>query len=141
MEEAKKLALQAKEEKETASSADGASPSSTRASRRTTKKLIKTNTKTATTKGSIKKGDTAIVHSSPVANATMVVHSPVAASSGPSGTVQIKKDPSTSPAVVGGGGGPSGTVQIKKEASASPAAASNSPKQTMIVKNATVVKK
>jgi serine/threonine protein kinase len=114
MEEAKKLALQAKEEKETASQADG--PTSKHGTRRTTKKLIKTNTKTATMKGTVKKGETTVIHAG-ASSATMVIHS-TPATSGPSGTVQIKKDPTPAPAPT-----------------ASPS------KQTMVVKNATVVVK
>jgi len=119
MEEAKKLALQSKDEKETASQADGA-PSSKHGTRRTTKKLIKTNTR-ATVKGTIKKGDTTVVHGS-ANSSTMVIHS----------------TPGVSP-VAPGPGNLSGTVQIKKDPP--PAAAAGSPKQTMVVKNATVVKK
>jgi len=126
MEEVKKLALLAKEEKETASQAEGGA-SSKHSTRRTTKKLIKTNTKTTTVKSSgtvqIKKGDTTVVHGSN--SATMVVHAtPAATNPNLSGTVQIKKDPQT-PAPV-----------------AAPAATTGSAsKQTMVIKNATVVKK
>jgi len=119
MEEAKKLALQSKDEKETASQADGA-PASKHGTRRTTKKLIKTNTK-ATVKGTIKKGDTTVVHGS-AASSTMLIHS---------------TPPGVSPTAAGPGN-LSGTVQIKKDP---PPAATGSPKQTMVVKNATVVKK
>jgi len=127
MEEMKKLAQQAKEEKETASQADGGAPSK-HSTRRTTKKLIKTNTKTTTVKSTVKRGDTTVVHGSSAVSGTMVIHpttsatTPTTTTTNISGTVQIKKDPASAPVV----------------ATPPPAASS---KQTVMVKNATVVKK